>query len=164
MKQVCERLKEEFDYVILDSPAGIERGFQNAIAGAEEAIIITTPHVSAVRDADRVIGLIEAYEKGTPRLIVNRLDPALVKKGDMLDHNDIVEILAVPLLGLIPEDGEIVISSNRGVLVALDPKSKAGEAFRRIARRIEGEDVPLMSLNNKGIIDKIKTFMGFNID
>lgn len=160
MKEVCDKLKEEFDYVIIDSPAGIERGFQNSIAGADKALVVTTPHVSAVRDADRVIGLVEAHEKGTPDLIVNRMNYEMVQKGDMLDHNDIIDILAVRLIGLVPEDDQIVISSNRGDLVSLDHKSASGEAFRRIARRLEGEDVPLMEFNNDSFIDKFKKFIG----
>jgi septum site-determining protein MinD len=160
MREVCDKLKEEFDYVLIDSPAGIERGFQNSIAGADKALVVTTPHVSAVRDADRVIGLVEAHEKGTPDLIVNRMNYEMVQKGDMLDHNDIIDILAVRLIGLVPEDDQIVISSNKGELVSLDHKSPSGESFRRIARRLEGEDVPLMEFNNDSFIDKFKKFIG----
>lgn len=162
MGKLCEKLKESFDYVIVDSPAGIERGFKNAIAGADQGIVVTTPHVSAVRDADRVIGLIEAYEKGTPHLVVNRLDAEMIKRGEMLDHSDIVEILAVRLVGLVPEDENIVVSSNKGDLVVLDSKSKSGESFRRIARRLEGEKIPFMSFNHDGFMDKLKKFIGFS--
>jgi septum site-determining protein MinD len=143
MIQVCEQLRREFDYALIDSPAGIEQGFQNAVAGADEVIIVTTPEVSAVRDADRIIGLIEAQEKGPGSLIINRLKPDMVRRGDMLSTEDVVEILAIKLLGIIPEDEAIVISTNRGTPVVLDGRSPAAQALDNIARRIMGEDIPV---------------------
>jgi septum site-determining protein MinD len=141
MVEVCRQLGSEFDFVLVDSPAGIEQGFKNAIAAANEVIIITTPEVSAVRDADRIIGLTEAEDKDEPRLIINRLNISQVKKGEMLSVEDVGEILAIPLLGIVPEDPQILTSTNRGVPVVLENRSPAGQAFLRIARRLMGEDV-----------------------
>ncbi|RMH73520.1 MAG: septum site-determining protein MinD [Gemmatimonadetes bacterium] len=164
MKALCHSLRETFDYVLIDSPAGIEGGFRNALAGADSAIIVTTPHVSAVRDADRIIGLVEAAEKGIPKLIINRLDIEMVKKGEMLDQDDIVDILSIGLLGIIPEDPAIVTASNRGESVFNNDKSKSAEAYRRIARRIEGEDVPLLDLDdNHSFLGRLKRILTTNI-
>ncbi|PWH12892.1 MAG: septum site-determining protein MinD [Anaerolineae bacterium] len=150
MVRLCDELRPEFDWIFIDSPAGIERGFRNAIAPADISVVITNPEVAAVRDADRIIGLIEAEEKGPPRLIINRIKPEMVKKGDMLSAEDVLELLAVELLGLIPEDGEVIISANRGVPVALDGKSRAAQAFRNIAHRLKGEKVPFLELEEQG--------------
>jgi len=163
MKELCNKLKQEFDFVIIDCPAGIEGGFKNATAGAEKAIVVTTPEISAVRDADRIIGLLEAAELRNPKLLINRIRPNMIKKGDMMDIDDIIDILAIDLLGVIPEDEAIVISANRGEPVALDMNSQAGQAYRNIARRIAGEDIPLISLEaDEGILGKLKKFFGFN--
>src|ERR671933_1099209 len=143
MIALANQLRAEFDYVIFDSPAGIEAGFRNAIAGAEEVLIVTTPEVSAVRDADRIIGLVEAFEKGHPRLVLNRLKPHMVTRGDMLATEDVVEILAIDLIGVVPDDESIVTTANRGEVAVMDRASKAGRAFSSIARRLLGEDVPL---------------------
>lgn len=150
MVRLCDELRPDFDWVFIDSPAGIERGFRNAIAPADVSIVITNPEVSAVRDADRIIGLIEAEEKGPALLIINRIKPEMVKKGDMLSAEDVLELLAVELLGLIPEDEEVIISTNRGVPVALDGKSRAGQAFRNIASRLRGEKVPFLEMEEQG--------------
>ena len=147
MVRVCDELRPEMDWILIDSPAGIERGFRNAIAATDTALIVTNPEVSAVRDADRIIGLLEAEEKGPGKLIINRIKPELVERGDMLDTDDVLEILAVELLGLIPEDESVLIATNRGNPAALEPKSKAGQAFRNIARRLLGEEVPFPSLD-----------------
>jgi septum site-determining protein MinD len=147
MIRLCDELRPEMDWILIDSPAGIERGFRNAIAASDTALIVTNPEVSAVRDADRIIGLLEAEQKGPGKLIINRIKPELVERGDMLDTTDVLEILAVDLIGLIPEDETVLISTNRGNPAALDPKSKAGQAFRDIARRLMGEDVPFPPLN-----------------
>jgi septum site-determining protein MinD len=140
--KLCNDLKPEFDFVLIDSAAGIEEGFRTAVAPADEVVIVTNPEVSAVRDADRVVGLIEAAEKGPARLIVNRLKPGLVQRGDMLDTGDVLDILAIDLIGIVPEDEGVLISTNRGNPAAFDEKSKAGQSFRNIARRLSGEDVP----------------------
>ncbi len=162
MKELCAELKKEFDYVIIDCPAGIEQGFKNAIAGAEKAVVVTTPEVSAVRDADRIIGLLEAAELRDPKLIVNRLRPHMVKKGDMMGIDDMIDILAIGLLGVVPEDEQIVVSTNRGEPAVLDNNSRAGQAYRNISRRITGEDIPFMNLYDEtGIMNKLKKLMGF---
>lgn len=149
MVRLCDDLRHDFDWILIDSPAGIERGFRNAVAPADIVIVVTNPEVSAVRDADRIIGLIEAEEKGPARLILNRLNPVLMKRGDMLSADDVLELLAVELIGIVPEDENVVISSNRGQPVAMDGKSKAGEAFHNIARRLNGETVPFLNLEQK---------------
>ncbi len=146
MRSMCEALRQETDFVIIDCPAGIEQGFKNAIAGADKAIVVTNPEVSAVRDADRIIGLLEAYGLGNPRLVVNRVRPNMVRQGDMMSVDDILEILAIDLLGVIPDDDNIVISTNRGEPTVLDPHSKSGQAYRNIVQRLLGNDVPLMNL------------------
>lgn len=150
MKEICLQLSEEFDYVVIDCPAGIEQGFKNAIAGAEKAIVITTPEVSAVRDADRVIGLLEAADLQEPKLVINRLRPKMVRQGNMMNIEDIMDILAVDLLGVIPEDERIIVTTNKGDPVIQDERSPSGEAFRNITRRILGEPVPLMDLERNG--------------
>lgn len=149
MVRLCDELRNEVDWILIDSPAGIERGFRNAIAPADQILVVTNPEVSAVRDADRIIGLIEAEEKGPAKLILNRVNPSLVKRGDMLNADDVLELLAIELIGVIPEDENVVISANRGQPVALDGKSKAATAFRNIARRLNGEDVPFLNLDVK---------------
>ncbi len=149
MVVLCDELRQHSDFVLIDSPAGIERGFQNAIAGADEAIIITTPEVAAVRDADRIVGLLEAHEKGSPRLIVNRIKPEMVKRGDMLATEDVIEILAIQLLGVIPEDENIIVSTNKGIPIALDGQTGAAVAFRNIARRVLGQDVPFLPISQQ---------------
>src|SRR6185295_5900735 len=150
MTRLIKELRAGYDFVLIDSPAGIERGFKNAIAPADRVLVITNPEVSAVRDADRVIGLLEAEEKGPGSLIINRLNPTLVKNHDMLSADDVLDVLAVELLGIDPEDETVSIGSNRGAPVAFDPKSRAGQAFRNIARRIKGETVPFMDLESQG--------------
>ncbi len=159
MKKLCESLKEEgFDYILIDCPAGIEQGFKNAISGADKAIVVTTPEVSAVRDADRIIGLLEANSLNNPTLILNRLRPDMVKRGDMMTIDDVTEILAIDILGVVPDDESIVISTNKGEPAVTIENSKAGIAYRNITRRIMGEDVPLMSLEQEpeGIVEKFK--------
>lgn len=149
MVRLCDELRQEVDWILIDSPAGIERGFRNAMAPADMVIVVTNPEVSAVRDADRVIGLVEAEEKGPARLVLNRLNPIMVKRGDMLAPDDVLELLAVELIGIVPEDDTVVVSTNRGQPVAMDAKSRAGQAFQNIARRLKGEQVPFMDLDEK---------------
>lgn len=148
MVALTEELKNEFDYIILDCPAGIEQGFKNAIAGADRAIVVTTPEVSAVRDADRIIGLLEANEVKKTELIVNRLRMDMVKRGDMMSSEQVLDILAISLLGVVPDDENIVVSTNTGEpLVGND--SLAGQAYMNICKRITGEEVPLLDLESK---------------
>ncbi|MCD6356398.1 MAG: septum site-determining protein MinD [Anaerolineaceae bacterium] len=156
MVKLCSEIPEEINWVIIDSPAGIERGFKNAISPADEIIVITNPDISAVRDADRIIGIIEAEEKGPARLIINRLKPAMIKRGEMLDIEDILELLAVKLIGIVPEDEKVITSTNIGKPIVTMDYSKAGQAFKNIARRMMGDKVPLIDLENKkGIIQRI---------
>ena len=150
MVRLCDELRPECDWILVDSPAGIERGFRNAIAPANKVLVVTNPEVSAVRDADRIIGLIEAEEKGPGYLVINRIKPELVRRGDMLAIDDILELLAVELIGVIPEDDKVVMSTNRGTPITLDGKSPAGQAFRNIARRLTGENVPFMDMHDQG--------------
>lgn len=150
MVRLCDELRPDCDWIVIDSPAGIERGFRNAIAPADIVIVVTNPEVPAVRDADRVIGLIEAEEKGPARLVINRIKPDMVRRGEMLGTEDVLELLAVDLLGIIPEDEHVVSSTNRGVPIVLNGKSQAGQAFRNITQRLKGEKVPLLNLDDHG--------------
>ena len=144
MKRFAEELRREFDFTLMDCPAGIERGFDNAVAAADEAIVICTPEVSAVRDADRVIGLLYARSI-TPQLVVNRIVPAMVERGDMLSHEDVVDVLSIELIGLIEMDDQVVVSTNTGIPSVLHKGSVAGEALRRIAMRINGQpELPIV--------------------
>ncbi|HHT27605.1 MAG TPA: septum site-determining protein MinD [Firmicutes bacterium] len=156
MKGLCEQLAAEFDFVLVDSPAGIEHGFRNAIAGADEAIIVTTPEVSAVRDADRIIGMLEAHELFSPKLIINRLRPEMVKRGDMMDVQDVIEILAIDLLGVVPDDQAVIVATNRGEPVVFDEKSLSAAAYRNIVGRILGEDIPQMDFEPESMLEKLR--------
>jgi septum site-determining protein MinD len=140
MRALIEQLRDRFDYVIVDSPAGIEKGFTNAVVGAQEAIIVCTPEVSSVRDADRVVGLLG--NRFSPQLIVNRIRPALVKRGKMLSVDDVNGILRLPLLGVLSDEADVIVSTNRGEPVVFNAASRIGIAYRTIAARIAGEDVP----------------------
>ena len=146
MIQLTDALREEFDFIIIDSPAGIERGFRNAVAPADEVLIVTNPEVSAVRDADRVIGLLEAENKAPGQLILNRVNQDMVRRGEMLSADDVTDLLAIKLIGIVPEDETVVPSSNSGIPVTLNETSRAGMAYRNIARRLMGEKVPFMQL------------------
>ncbi|MGQ9626986.1 MAG: septum site-determining protein MinD [Anaerolineae bacterium] len=150
MVRLCDQMREDFDFILIDSPAGIEQGFRNAVAPADEVLIITTPEVAAVRDADRIIGLVEAEDKGPARLIINRIKPGMVRRGDMLSTEDVIEILAIELIGIIPEDEAIVVSTNRGVPVVLDDRAPSGMAFRNIAQRLLGREVPFTEIKEEG--------------
>lgn len=161
MLKLCLSLKEEFDYILIDCPAGIEQGFKNAIAGADRAIVITTPEVSAVRDADRIIGLLEANELRNPMLILNRIKMNMIKKGDMMSIDDVLEILAIDILGVVPDDESIVVSTNKGEPVVTDSYSRAGQAFRNISDRIIGKEIPFMELENNTIFTKLKKIFSF---
>ena len=154
LKDICEKLKK------VDCPAGIEQGFQNAVAGASEAIVVTTPEMSAVRDADRIIGLLEAKEEiKSYKLLLNRVRPNLIKSNDMMSVEDVVEILSADLIGIIPEDTGIITSTNKGEPIVNDEKSLAGQAYNNVARRIIGEDVPFLNLEEpKGVMAKMKKF------
>lgn len=158
MKAIVDELKQDYEYVIIDCPAGIEQGFKNAVAGADKAIVVTTPEIPAVRDADRIIGLLE-QEKIEAKLVINRIRGQMIKDGEMLDVDEIMNILAIDILGIVVDDEEVIKQSNKGEPVALIPSSKASIAYRNIARRLLGETVPLMALEeNKGFFAKIKQF------
>lgn len=160
LKDICEELKKDFDFILVDCPAGIEQGFQNAVAGASEAIVVTTPEMSAVRDADRIIGLLESKEEiKSYKLLINRVRPNLIKSNDMMSVEDVVEILSAQLIGIIPEDTGIITSTNKGEPIVNDEKSLAGRAYNNVAKRIIGEDVPFLNLEeNTGVIAKVKKF------
>ena len=155
MKKLTEELAEEYDYVLLDCPAGIEQGFQNAIAGATRSIVVTTPEVSAIRDADRIIGLLEKNQIKKLDLIINRIRMDMVKRGDMMSVEDVSEILAIHLLGVLPDDEQVVVGTNQGEPV-IELDSLAGKAYYNICQRIEGNDVPLLNLDtNSGVFKRL---------
>lgn len=161
MINLTNELKSEFDYIIIDCPAGIEQGFKNAIAGASRAIVVTTPEVSAVRDADRIVGLLEANELRNPKLLINRVRIDMVKRGDMMTIDDIIDILAIDLIGVVPDDEKIVVSTNKGEPAVTDDKSLAGQAYRNVTKRIQGEEVPIMNLeSDDGFFSKFKKLLG----
>lgn len=155
MKKLTAEMKEEFDYILLDCPAGIEQGFQNAVAGADRAIVVTTPEVSAIRDADRIIGLLEQNGMKQLDLVINRIRMDMVKRGDMMSVDDVTEILSIPLIGAIPDDEHVVIGTNQGEpVIGLD--SKAGQAYLNICKRIMGVEVPFMDLESSaGFLSKL---------
>lgn len=159
MLKIVNELKEEFDYVLIDSPAGIEQGFENAVIGAERAIIVVNPEITSVRDADRVIGKLDAKGLEDHAVIVNRLNYEMTKNGDMLDVSDIIETLSIQLLGVVPDDKNITISTNKGEPIVLEEGAFAGQAFKNIARRITGEEVPFMNLQveeHQGFFSSLK--------
>ncbi|GIM29206.1 site-determining protein [Clostridium polyendosporum] len=158
MLKLVNELKEEFDYVLLDCPAGIEQGFENAIVGADKAVVVVNPEITSVRDADRVIGKLDARGLDDHQVIINRLNYEMTQKGDMLDIPDIIETLSVKLLGVVPDDRNITVSTNKGEPIVLDEKASAGQAFRNIARRITGEEIAIMDLSNEssGFLSSLK--------
>lgn len=159
MKDLTSKLKEEFDFILIDCPAGIEQGFKNAIAGADRAIVVTTAEISAIRDADRIIGLLESSEIKNPDLIVNRLRPAMVKKGEMMEVNDIVDLLSVDLIGVVPDDEYIITQTNKGEPVIKNKKAPSGKAYIEIARRILGENIEVtMPGKEKSFWEKVKSW------
>ena len=163
LRDMCEELEKEFDYVLIDCPAGIEQGFKNAIAAAQEAVIVTTPEVSAIRDADRVIGLLESAGLHRPKLIINRIAADMVRRGDMMDQNDVESLLAVEVVGLVPADERTVVAANRGIPVVHDNRSPAGAAFQRIAARVDGDDLPLVAIEPKsGLFGRLREMMGMS--
>lgn len=161
IKKIIDELKPDFDYILIDCPAGIERGFQNAVAGADKAIVVTTPELSAVRDADRVIGLLESHKNIDPKLIINRIRLNMMKSGEMLDIEEICSVLAIDLLGIVPDDESVIKSANRGEPTVMSAEAQASIAYRNMARRILGDTVPLMRLNPKqGFLGKMRKFLG----
>ncbi|MDI3256560.1 MAG: septum site-determining protein MinD [Kyrpidia sp.] len=163
MRKIVGDVKVQFEFVLIDCPAGIEQGFRVAVAGADRAIIVATPEHAAVRDADRVIGLLQGERVQDTKLVINRVRPSMMRQGDMLEIEEVVSILAVDLLGVIPDDEAVIRGGNHGEPVVLTQGSKAGQAYRNIARRILGEPVPLMPLeeNGGGWIGRLRRLMGF---
>lgn len=164
MLRIVAELKQTYDYIIIDCPAGIEQGFQNAVAPADRAIVVTTPERSSVRDADRIIGLLENEDIERPHLVINRIRHHMLESGEMLDVDEIVQVLSIDLLGIVIDDDSVISATNKGEPVALNPDSKASISYRNIARRILGENVPLQSLKeeDKGMFQKVKRFLGFS--
>lgn len=159
MIELTNKLKEDFDYILIDCPAGIEQGFKNAIAGADRAIVVTTAEISAIRDADRIIGLLEASEIKNPELVINRLRPAMVKKGEMMDVDDIVDLLSIDLIGVVPDDEYIITHTNKGEPVVTNSKAPSGIAYRETVRRILGENIEVtIPGREKGFLEKLKSF------
>lgn len=159
MKNLIGKLKEEFDYILIDCPAGIEQGFKNAIAGANRAIVVTTAEISAIRDADRIVGLLEASEIKNPELVVNRIRPAMIKKGEMMDVDDIVDLLSIDLIGVVPDDEYIITQTNKGEPVVTNSKAPSGKAYMEIARRILGENVEVnIPGKDGGFFTRMKSF------
>lgn len=160
MLKVINELKEEYDYVLIDCPAGIEQGFENSVIGADRALIVVNPEITSVRDADRVIGKLDAKGLDDHGIIINRIDYNMTKSGNMLDVQDIIETLSVKLIGVVPDDKNVTISTNKGEPIVLEENSYAGQAFKNIARRIVGEEVPFMDLSteNEGFFNAIKKF------
>ncbi|HEY4532585.1 MAG TPA: septum site-determining protein MinD [Fusobacterium sp.] len=157
MKTLIEALRKDFDYIIIDCPAGIEQGFKNAIAAADRAIVVTTPEISATRDADRIIGLLEANGIKEPKLIVNRIRMDMVKENNMLSVEDMLDILAIGLLGVVPDDESIVISTNKGEPLVYKGETLAAKAYRNIVERIEGKEIEFLNLDVKmGFFDRLK--------
>jgi len=162
MEQLCQQLREEFDFVVIDSPAGIEQGFRNAIVGADDIIIVANPEMASVRDADRIIGLVEAAGKPEPRLILNRLRPEMVRRGDMMDVADVLEVLGIGLIGIVPEDESIIVATNKGEPAVYDKRTRAGRAFLNAAQRIMGEDVPLDEIEEApSLLERLRRLVGF---
>jgi septum site-determining protein MinD len=161
MEQLCAQLRQEFDYIVIDSPAGIEQGFRNAIVGADEIIIVANPEMASVRDADRIIGLVEAAGKPEPRLILNRLRPEMVRRGDMMDVADVLEVLGIDLLGIIPEDETIIVATNKGEPIVYERRARAGRAYLSAAQRILGEEVPLEEVEESPtLMDRLRRLVG----
>lgn len=160
MLKVINELKEEYDYVLIDCPAGIEQGFENSVIGADRALVVVNPEITSVRDADRVIGKLDAKGLDDHGIIVNRIDYEMTKSGDMLDVQDIIETLSVKLMGVVPNDKNVTVSTNKGEPIVLEENAYAGQAFKNIARRITGEEVPFMDLSteNEGFFGIIKKF------
>lgn len=155
MKAICDKLRTTHDFVLVDSPAGIERGFRNASAGADEAIIVTTPDVSAIRDADRIIGLLQNARIEPIKLVLNRFSAELVGNGSMMDQDDVLDILNIDLLGVVPEDSGVITSTNRGIPLVYEDASEGARAYMRIARRLTGQRIPIPNFEQRGLLNNI---------
>ncbi len=162
MKKLCESLREDYDYILIDCPAGIEQGFKNAIAAADTAIVLVTPEVSAVRDADRVIGILQSNGIHDINLIINRVRMKMIKQADMMDVNDVVDLLNIHLIGVVPDDESIISTTNKGEPAVVTDGSIAGCAFVNIAGRVDGKEVPFLDLDvNHNLVGKLRKIFGF---
>lgn len=162
MVKLCEELKEVFDFILIDCPAGIDSGFRNAITPADEIIVVVTLDVGSVRGGDRVIGLLEEINKPAPRLVVNRYRPTLTQKGGMLDIPNVLDILSIELLGIVPEEANVIAAGHRGKLLTLESNSQAAAAFMRIARRLLGENIPIQDFfAQPSILERLSLYLGF---
>lgn len=162
VKEVCEQMRADFDFVFIDCPAGIEQGFRNAIVAADKAIVVTNPEISAIRDADRIIGMLESAEFTDIMLVVNRIQSDMVKKGDMLSIEDLLEHLCIGLLGVVPEDKRVLVSTNKGEPIILNEHSMAATAFNNIAARLTGEEIEFLTFEENTFWDKIRN-LGRNL-
>ncbi len=156
MKALCDELKQEYDFVLIDCPAGIEQGFKNAVAGADKALVVTVPVLSAVRDADRVVGLLEEMGIDQHYVIINKIRPELMRRGEMMTVDDVINLIDIDLIGIIPDAEDVLVSANKGETVVIDPKSTTGQCYRNIAQRLAGENVPLMEFGRKGLFKRFK--------
>jgi len=162
MRQLCDKLKDDYDFILIDCPAGIEQGFKNAVAAADKALIVTTPDISAVRDADRIVGLLETEGITEHYIIINKIRPELVKRKEMLSVEDVIGILSIDLIGIIPDDNSVLVSANKGEPVVTISKSLAGQGYRNISERLCGKNVLLMELDKKGLFGRRKKLFGKN--
>ena len=161
MKELIDKLKEEFDYILIDCPAGIEQGFKNAIVGADRAIVVTMAEISAIRDADRIIGLLESSQIKNPQLIVNKLRPEMVRRGKMMDVDDIVDLLSIDLIGVVPDDEYIITQTNKGEPVISNRKAPSGKAYMEVAKRILGENIEVtIPGRERGLLARLKRLFG----
>jgi septum site-determining protein MinD len=161
LQALCRSLEDEFDYVIVDSPAGIDQGFRTAISAAREAVVVVNPEVAAIRDADKVIGLLEASGLRRPKLVINRVSPEMVRRGDMMGQDDIVSLLSVEVLGMVPMDERLIVATNRGIPAVYDRKSAAGAAFLKIAARIDGDESPAPAADHRsGMLERVRGLIG----
>ncbi len=162
VQNICKQLRPDFDFIFIDCPAGIEQGFRNAIAAADKAIVVTNPEVSAVRDADRIIGILESSQFQDIKLLINRIRPNMVKSGEMLSINDLLEHLCIDLLGVVPEDKGVIVSTNRGEPIILNESSPAAQAFNNIVQRLLGQEVSIMTFEDISFWGKVRSLFARN--
>ena len=160
MKELCNKLKDEYDYILIDCPAGIEQGFRNAIAGADKALVVATPDISSVRDADRIVSLLDSNGVDDHYVLINKISPDLVKRGYMLSVDDIINMLNINLIGVVADDKEIIVSAAKGEPAVLNSGSLAGQGYRNIAERLIGNNIPLMDFEDKSFKSRMKKLFG----
>lgn len=160
MRALCNKLRDKYDFILIDCPAGIEQGFRNAVAAADKALIVITPDVSAVRDADRIVGLLEDHGIEEHYAVINKICPDLVKRGYMLSVDDVIKMLSIDLIGVVADDREIIVSAAKGEPAVLNSGSLAGQGYRNVAKRLSGDNVPLMDFEDKSFKSRLKRFFG----